>query len=314
MTQPNLRPVVVGIEEMLLQARRLGLLQVYRPATVFLTPTDLTQVQVVLDGDTSPIRAQSLIGGVATGARVMIMTVPPQGVYIIGFVGLSGALSARTSFVELEETTDTEWEGVSGALYYLVECQGGGGAGGGAQVSAAGQHSKGSGGGSGGYSKSFVLASDLDFPITYRAGTGGAGVSAAAGGAGTSSIFDTSVNRVYANGGGGGAFTGPNAAAGYGVEGGAAGTLGVGDFAVQGRPGHHGMGSANLCAGGNGADSFFGGGGLGRASGSGTSSLAGGGATGYGAGGGGAAVNAAGASVAGGSGTNGIIVVTAFFH
>jgi hypothetical protein len=68
---------VVGVEELLTNARRLGLLQTYRPGTVYESPSDLTQVMVTLDGDLEPIRAQSLAGGVLEGSRVMVMTVPP---------------------------------------------------------------------------------------------------------------------------------------------------------------------------------------------------------------------------------------------
>lgn len=46
-------------------------------------------VSVKVDGDTEPITALNLAGGVSSGARVMVLFVPPHGVYIIApFAGM----------------------------------------------------------------------------------------------------------------------------------------------------------------------------------------------------------------------------------
>lgn len=317
MTQPEIpgqgmtRPVVVGIEEMLSQARRLGLLQVYRPASVFQTPDDLTQVQVILDGDTAPIRAQSLVGIVLTNMRVMVMTVPPQGVYIIGFVGIDASVNLMPTTTYITTTGADTFDQVPGAVYYEVECVGAGGAGGGAANAAAGAHSKGSGGGGGGYAKMRIPYWDLSFPVSTTVGAGGTGVSGAAGNSGGTTDFE---GVVVATGGTGGTTSASNTAAGLGVQGGAGGAGTQGDLLLAGGAGTHGMGSAALCAGGNGGSSFMGGGAAGRATGSGTTSLAGLAGGNFGGGGGGATSNGGGGAQAGGNGANGLIIITAYYH
>lgn len=55
------------------------------PATVI--GSGITGVNVVIDGDDLPIPAQSLIGVVTPDMRVMVMDVPPQGKYIVGWYG-----------------------------------------------------------------------------------------------------------------------------------------------------------------------------------------------------------------------------------
>ena len=321
MTQPtrlqlveNVVPqiTVVGVEELLTNARRLNLVQTYRPGTVYESPSDLTQVLVTLDGDTEPIRAQSLTGGVREGSRVMVMTVPPQGVYIIGFVGIGGFASVKP-FVTLATASGAgTFTGVPGAVYHDIEMVGGGGAGGGGQAAAAGQNSKGGGGGGGAYARSRINAADLTYPVAYSVGAAGTGASGAAGGNGGTTTFDSTL--MTAPGGSGGGIALSSAAAGFGVQGGAGGVVGVGDIVIPGAGGGFGMGSATLCAGGHGGDSVLGAGPVGRASAAAAASLAGQPGGQYGGGGGGAAINAGGGAQPGGDGATGVIIITSHFH
>lgn len=64
-------------------ADRLGLKWDLRPGTV----AGVNPLTVIVDGDTEPIGATSMIGVVATGARVFILITPPSGVFIIGALG-----------------------------------------------------------------------------------------------------------------------------------------------------------------------------------------------------------------------------------
>lgn len=308
-SQPSL--IGIGIEALLQESRRLGLVQVYRPGTVQVTPTDLMNVSVILDGDEFPIRAQSLVGGVPADTRVMIMTVPPQGVYIIGFVGVGGIVAVQPIREYITDTATTSYDGIDGAVYYDIECVGGGGAGGGATAAAGGQNSKGSGGGGGGYARSRIAASDITFPVSVTVGSGGTGVSGAAGGSGVTTVWDSAV--VSADGGVGGSTAASSLAAGFSVQGGGGGGA-TGDFVVPGGGGSIGTGSATLCGSGSGGDSHYGNGANGRASAAAAASLAGFTGGNYGGGGSGAAVNAGGGAQAGGNGGPGIIIVTGYFH
>lgn len=74
-------------------ARRLGLVWRLLPGTVIEAQSP-GQVTVLLDGDPAgapPIPALSLIGALSVGQRVMVMQVPPQGVYVIGSYGRPAA-------------------------------------------------------------------------------------------------------------------------------------------------------------------------------------------------------------------------------
>lgn len=88
---------VVLIQEVIAQARRLGLLWTLRYATV-IDGDDPSSIRVTFDGDVSASsefgRASgadgvvSLVGVIAPGTRVATIFVPPAGQYIIGFVGV----------------------------------------------------------------------------------------------------------------------------------------------------------------------------------------------------------------------------------
>ena len=74
--------ISVGAQTMVETSRRLGLTWELRPATV----ADPDIPTVLQDGDEVPTTAVSLIGHLVEDQRVMIMTIPPGGNYIMGVV------------------------------------------------------------------------------------------------------------------------------------------------------------------------------------------------------------------------------------
>jgi hypothetical protein len=100
-------PVKAIAEAVLQRARRTGLLWRLRPATV--TSTAAGAVRVRLDGDTSTIRATSMIGPVADGARVMVLITPPAGQHIVGWAGTPAPGGGPTALA----WADTDSEPVS---------------------------------------------------------------------------------------------------------------------------------------------------------------------------------------------------------
>jgi hypothetical protein len=79
----------VGAQSIVDRARQLGLTWTLRPATVvtFVVATGTATVQ--FDGDTATLGVVSLIGQVSPNQRVMCMSVPPGGNFIIGSIGSS---------------------------------------------------------------------------------------------------------------------------------------------------------------------------------------------------------------------------------
>jgi hypothetical protein len=80
---------VAAVQSIVEQARRLGLTWRLLPGSVLGTVSNINNVAVTLDGDTVQTRAQSLIGQVNDGDRVMVMVVPPSSTYIVGMYGPS---------------------------------------------------------------------------------------------------------------------------------------------------------------------------------------------------------------------------------
>jgi len=68
----------------------------FRTATVVYAKDNA--ITVTLDGDTTPIRAQSLIGGVWADARVRVLIIPNTGNFIIGFVSLNAATRGQVIY------------------------------------------------------------------------------------------------------------------------------------------------------------------------------------------------------------------------
>jgi hypothetical protein len=99
-------------------ATRLGLTWRLVPGTVTANSFP-TNVFVVLDGDTQPSRAQSLIGNIGADQRVMVLIVPPQGCYIIGTTGITLEQSFLTYNVNgsigADTTTSASYTNLGGA-------------------------------------------------------------------------------------------------------------------------------------------------------------------------------------------------------
>ena len=205
----------------------------------------------------------------------------------------------------------------AGLSYAIVEVLGGGGGGGGAAGTASTTNAAGGGGGAGGYAKTVLSASTIGSSQTITIGGGGTGASAGnnPGTAGGSSSFGS---LCAASGGAGGAGT-PSGGYTYSV-GGAGGVGTTGSFLANGSPGMGGFGFRNsevICFAiqGTGGSSLYGGGAAAVSVAG--ASAAGNNATNYGSGGSGGA-NASGSgqnlsAVGGGSGSNGVIIVTEFY-
>src|ERR1044072_6224895 len=136
-----------------------------------------------------------------------------------------------------------------------VRLVGGGGGGGGSHAASSGQHSSGGGGGGGGYAEKFILVGDLGTSETVGIGSGGTGVSGSTGNTGGETTFGSLVSAW-----GGDPGLASSASATFVVgSGGWGGTLGIGDFGVDGFTGGIGTGYAGVGAGGSGGGSYFGG-------------------------------------------------------
>lgn len=92
--------VGTGIQEMVAEARRLGLKDRIQLATV-VTVNPLT---VRVDGDTSAIQAVSTIGPRSIGERVFVLAVPPAGNYVFGSVS-QGVMKQIETGIELVQVT-----------------------------------------------------------------------------------------------------------------------------------------------------------------------------------------------------------------
>lgn len=125
---------LASVDELVLQARRLGLTWSLRPATV----VDVTYItlgayepRVQMDGDVlnAAIAVVSLAGPVAVGMRVMVMSVPPVGNYVIGVISVGalqrleiGARASHGTTITTTETvmeTFTSFAALPGAAYRL---------------------------------------------------------------------------------------------------------------------------------------------------------------------------------------------------
>lgn len=88
MTSPELdqagmhADVLIG--ELKGQAQRLGLAWAWQEATVVDGGSGIRPT-VLVDGDTVPVPAVSVVGGVADDQRVFVIRIPPSGIYVVGF-------------------------------------------------------------------------------------------------------------------------------------------------------------------------------------------------------------------------------------
>lgn len=122
------------VEELLRQAKRLGLIWDLRPGTVTNTSASTFGAYepiVVMDGDvvTAAIPTVSLVGPLAVNMRVMVMRVPPAGNYVIGNLSVAaikryeiGALANHGTTITTVETlleTFTNFTALPGAAYRI---------------------------------------------------------------------------------------------------------------------------------------------------------------------------------------------------
>lgn len=85
MTQPTATlAATTSVEELVEQAKRLGLMWDLRPATINSVDATSNLVFGTYDGDTESIPMINLKGSIVEGETVMVMFVPPQGNYVIG--------------------------------------------------------------------------------------------------------------------------------------------------------------------------------------------------------------------------------------
>lgn len=244
--------------------------------------------------------AYSLIaaGTTPTGAFQHVDPTSQPGTFVVSN-GTSSlpSFKALTPVVTLLSGSGT-WSPTANMVMTMVECVGGGGGSGG---TSAGAGRTGSGGGAGSYSRKWISAATMAAGTkTYSVGTGGtAGTSGGGtGGTGGTTTFGAGATLCSAPGG-----SGSSAANTTFVTGGAGGTTGSGDLATMG---NDGGGSNPSVSSGPGGNSIFGAGGRGVISG--IAAVENGNAYGGGAGG---VANAAG-SLAGGSGGNGVIIMTEY--
>lgn len=131
--EPTLTQTVslASVDELIAQARRLGLTWGLRPGLV----VDTTAAggpynpRVQLDGDDESVTilAPSLVGGVAIGMRVMVMFVPPAGNYVVGIISststqryeVGGTTNHATTITTTETVLETfsRFKLMSGAAY-----------------------------------------------------------------------------------------------------------------------------------------------------------------------------------------------------
>lgn len=227
-------------------------------------------------------------------------------------IGLAGTLTITTNIssdvtkvVRQVFTAGGTYTPTAGMKYADVICLGGGGAGGGAAATGGATVSGGAGGAAGEYAQGVFSKATIGTSQTVTIGAGGTGASGTTGGnGGTTSLG----SLITALGGGGGATgaAGTNSVATGGV-GGSGGS--GGDFRSQGSYGFQSVCylTPGTAAGGQGASSQYGSGGV-----SVLTNSAGNNATGYGAGGGGAANYTSQSARTGGNGSGGIVIITEY--
>ena len=99
---------VTSVQTLVELFNRMGLAWRLLPGTVS-TQAGTVNVPVVIDGDDQSARAQSLVGVVAPGQRVMVMVVPPQGNYIIGYLNVVDSSSQQVEESAAITSTSTSF-------------------------------------------------------------------------------------------------------------------------------------------------------------------------------------------------------------
>lgn len=301
----------VTIVALLDNARRLGLLPVYRTGTVFADATAPGRAMVTLDNDIAPTPCFNYAGLMGAGQRALVLFVEPHGAYVIGAFSAAAQPDVQTIDTTGVDPLTNTWTKPTGMVYATVEVQAGGGGGGGAAITAAGQWAFGDGGGGGEYAKGTFLASQLGATELATVGTGGTAVAATAGGTGGTSSFGALMTAI---GGGGGAIRGAGNTLNFSsnTQARIGGTGGIGgDLHIPGSPGSYGFAINSNATGvraGDGGSSFLAGGQIENLNAAGHPGQL------YGGGGGGVANSTAqGTARAGGIGGQGIVIVTSYF-
>lgn len=133
MSQPIL-PIEVSIQELLHQAKQLGLVWGFRKAEVISTTAPYNRLDCLAryDGDLNGIPMQSTIGPMFVGQNVSVLYVPPSGNYIIGnlgptkipftptisgtgFVAGPGYLRGDVTYNQYEVDVEIEYQWLTGA-------------------------------------------------------------------------------------------------------------------------------------------------------------------------------------------------------
>jgi hypothetical protein len=226
-------------------------------------------------------------------------------------VTITGSGLPITSVNNQVFTTSGTYTPTTGMLYCNIQCLGGGGAGGGTEATGSAEYAAAPGGGAGEYAAGIFSAATIGASRAVIIGAAGIGAAGAAGGNGG----NTNVVAVITALGGSGAALGEagNSTSYPGAPGGTGGT--GGDYRSQGFTGETatmiGVLSGptiayGFAAGGSGANSQLGAGGLWNFPGDGFPG------NGYGSGGGGAAASSGAAAQTGGDGSPGIVIITEY--
>lgn len=209
-------------------------------------------------------------------------------------------------------TSSSSYTPAAGVKRVLVEVQGAGGGGGGCASTQVNNANSASGGGAGGYAVGLYAVGALTPPVAVTVGTGGSG-GTTAGTGGTNGTASSFGSLVTASGGAGGAgqtssiTTVSRGASNLSATGG----TGSGQLVVPGTTGGVGMIASNTSIGGDGGSSKIAAGPKGRTEGSdGISGTFGAGGAGAAEGGG---ISSPTAGRRGGSGGNGIVIITEFY-
>lgn len=115
----------IGAREIVANASRLGLIWQMRLATIVDGGTP-PRVTAVYDGDTDEIGMTSMIGGLAPGARVFVLEVPPSGNYITGYVtpstgyGADGYNDVATGVPSTGGTTSATFVDMPGPMTFTM--------------------------------------------------------------------------------------------------------------------------------------------------------------------------------------------------
>jgi hypothetical protein len=264
----------------------------------------MTQYTVVCGGSTSSTQQQ--VSG--TGTTGQLLTSNGAGA-LPTWQTISSAFASINVQVFTGNGTYT-YTPTAGMLYCIIEVVGAGGGGGGCAASGASTSSAGGGGGGGGYSLGVFSASSIGASKTVTVGKGGAGGSAGNNAGSTGGTSSVGV-LLSATGGGGG--SGNSASATNFVAGAAGGSGSSGSVNLNGQAGGIGWNSVSASVS---IAGFGGGTQKGNSTQSATTVVAGvqagpGGQI-YGGGGGGGCNGISAAAQAGGSGADGIVIITEY--